>query len=239
MRCWRTIWSLSGPPPATGAPRNSGPLLVNFAKMTRNAQVVELVVQGDRAAMLYTCDCRHRSARCGSRRSSGSRSEKSAPTKPSSTPRNCASSWRAPPAVSCHGLEEEFTRSGGSLRRACGRTGGCAEDHVRLSGLSAARRALRFAARGPGGPAPVAEGCGKVDLRRRARLRTDQRPTEAGPHRRSQDHRGQRAVAQGLDTPGGSLHRLALTRSAAYFGGALKNGTCSCGNRTGSTTFLS
>ncbi|MFI5000764.1 MAG: nuclear transport factor 2 family protein [Reyranellales bacterium] len=32
------------------------PALVNFAKMTRRAEIVELVVQGDRAAMLYTCE---------------------------------------------------------------------------------------------------------------------------------------------------------------------------------------
>jgi ketosteroid isomerase-like protein len=32
------------------------PALINFAKMTKRAQVVDFVVQGDRAAMLYECE---------------------------------------------------------------------------------------------------------------------------------------------------------------------------------------
>ena len=45
-----------GPTASYGRAEEFRPALMNFAKMTKNAQVVELVVQGDRAAMLYTCE---------------------------------------------------------------------------------------------------------------------------------------------------------------------------------------
>jgi ketosteroid isomerase-like protein len=51
------------------------PALTAFAAMTKRAQATELVVAGNRAALLYDCELPRRSARSRSRRFSGSRTE--------------------------------------------------------------------------------------------------------------------------------------------------------------------
>jgi SnoaL-like protein len=46
----------SGPNASYDSAEAFRPALVNFAAMTRRAEIVELIVDGDRAALLYDCD---------------------------------------------------------------------------------------------------------------------------------------------------------------------------------------
>ncbi len=46
----------SGPTASYKSAEAFWPALVNFANMTKSARIVELVVEGDRAAMLYDCE---------------------------------------------------------------------------------------------------------------------------------------------------------------------------------------
>jgi ketosteroid isomerase-like protein len=46
----------SGPTASYRSAEAFWPALVNFAAMTKAARIVELVVEGDRAALLYDCD---------------------------------------------------------------------------------------------------------------------------------------------------------------------------------------
>jgi len=55
MPYWRTILRSGDRPQATRAPRRSGPPS-RASAMTKRAQATELVVQGDRAALLYDCE---------------------------------------------------------------------------------------------------------------------------------------------------------------------------------------
>jgi hypothetical protein len=46
----------SGPSASYASAAAFRPALIGFAKMTKGARVVDLIVQGDRAALLYDCD---------------------------------------------------------------------------------------------------------------------------------------------------------------------------------------
>jgi hypothetical protein len=48
--------AFSGPTASYASAEAFHPALVNFAAMTKGARIVELLVQGDRAAMLYDCE---------------------------------------------------------------------------------------------------------------------------------------------------------------------------------------
>jgi hypothetical protein len=56
MRCWRTTWSFRGQREVTGAADAFWPALEGFAAMTKWARIVELLVAGDAAAVLYDCE---------------------------------------------------------------------------------------------------------------------------------------------------------------------------------------
>jgi len=48
--------AFAGPTASYGSAEAFHPALVNFAAMTKWARIIELLVQGDRAAMLYDCE---------------------------------------------------------------------------------------------------------------------------------------------------------------------------------------
>ncbi len=56
LACLAPDLAFSGPSASYRSAEEFRPALIGFAAMTRGARVVEMVVAGDRAAMLYDCD---------------------------------------------------------------------------------------------------------------------------------------------------------------------------------------